>query len=267
MVNNIYAGKAVKILDITKHTNMERSFTLDAHIHGMPGQFVIVSLSHAGEIPISISGFSSTAIEITVRNIGKVTSKLFQLKVGDELHLRGPYGKSFPLEAFESRHLLIIAGGTGLAAVKPLLEYSLDNDEYKPKKLNLLVGFKSPKHLLFKKELDHWQKKGQVLVTVDTTEGETEAWAGGIGFVVDFVKHIGGIGSETKVVLVGPPLMITNTVRELVRNNVREENIWTSFERHMKCGVGKCGHCRIRDKYVCLDGPVFNYVEAKSLID
>ncbi len=267
MVNNIYAGKAVKILDITKHTNMERSFTLDAHIHGMPGQFVIVSLSHAGEIPISISGFSSTAIEITVRNIGKVTSKLFQLKVGDELHLRGPYGKSFPLEAFESRHLLIIAGGTGLAAVKPLLEYSLDNDEYKPKKLNLLVGFKSPKHLLFKKELDHWQKKGQVLVTVDTTEGETEAWAGGIGFVVDFVKHVGGIGSETKVVLVGPPLMITNTVRELVHNNVREENIWTSFERHMKCGVGKCGHCRIRDKHVCSDGPVFNYVEAKLLID
>ena len=266
-MDNIYAGKAVKILGITKHTNMDRSFTLDANIHGAPGQFVMVSLSHAGEIPVSISGFSSTAVEITVRNIGKVTSKLFQLKVGDKVRLRGPYGEKFPLEAFEGRHLLVIAGGTGLAAVKPLLEHCLDNDEFKPKKLNLLAGFKSPKHLLFEKELDRWQKKGEVFVTVDTTEGETEAWAGGIGFVVDFVKHVGGIGAETNVVLVGPPLMITNTVRELVRNNVREENIWTSFERHMKCGVGKCGHCRIRDKYVCLDGAGFNYVETKSLID
>jgi len=267
MMDNIYAGKAVKILDITKHTNMERSFILDTNIQGAPGQFVMVSLSHAGEIPISISGFSSTAIEITVRNVGKVTSRLFRLKVGDELNLRGPYGKSFPLEVFEGQHLLIIAGGTGLAAVKPLLEYCLDDNEYKLKKLNLLVGFKSPKHLLFKKELDRWQNKGEVLVTVDTTEGETEAWAGGIGFVVDFVKHVGGIGAETRVVLVGPPLMITNTVRELVHNNVRQENIWTSFERHMKCGVGKCGHCRIRDKHVCLDGPIFNYVETKTLID
>lgn len=266
-MDNIYASKAVKILSITKHTNIERSFTLDAPIHGMPGQFVMISLLHAGEIPISISGFSSTTIEITVRNVGKVTSKLFQLKVGDEIYLRGPYGESFPLDVFEGQHLLIIAGGTGLAAVKPLLEYFLDDNEYHPKKLNLLVGFKSPKDLLFKNELNAWQKKSEVFVTVDTTEGETEAWAGGIGFVVDFVKHIGGIGSETKVVLVGPPLMITNTVRELVHNNVREENIWTSFERHMKCGVGKCGHCRIRDKHVCLDGPVFNYVEAKSLID
>ena len=139
MMDNIYAGKTVKISGITKHTNIERSFTLEAHIHGMPGQFVMVSLSHTGEIPVSISGFSSTAIEITVRNVGKVTSKLLQLKVGDELQLRGPYGKSFPLEVFKDRHLLVIAGGTGLAAVKPLLEYCLDDDDYKPKKLNLLV--------------------------------------------------------------------------------------------------------------------------------
>ena len=92
MMDNIYAGKTVRISGIRKHTNMERSFTLDADIHGMPGQFVMVSVSHAGEIPVSISGFSSRAIEITVRNVGKVTSKIFQLKVGDELKLRRPDG-------------------------------------------------------------------------------------------------------------------------------------------------------------------------------
>ncbi len=266
-MDNIYAGRSVEILEIDKHTNMEWSFKLGGHIQGIPGQFVIVSLAQVGEIPISISGFHSTGVEITVRNVGKVTSELFHLKAGDEFYLRGPYGQGFPLDIFKNQHLLIIAGGTGVAAVKPLVEYCLYDGRHKIKKLDVLVGFRSPKHLLFSKELERWGKNSGVIVTVDTTEGETEAWAGGIGFVVDFVKHVGDIGPETKVVVVGPPLMITNTVRELVRHNVRDDNIWTSLERHMKCGVGKCGHCRIRDKYVCLDGPVFNYVEAKSLID
>lgn len=266
-MDNIYAGRPVKILEIDKHTNMERSFRLDTHVEAIPGQFVMVSLAQAGEIPISISGFCSTSMEITVRNAGRVSSELFDLKAGDELYLRGPYGQGFPLEAFESQHLLIIAGGTGAAAIKPLVEYCLNDDKHKIRKLDVLLGFRSPKHVLFRKELKHWEKNAGVIVTVDTTEDEIEAWAGGIGFVVDFVKHVGDIGPETKVVVVGPPLMITNTTRELVRHNVQEVNIWTSLERHMKCGVGKCGHCRIRDKYVCLDGPVFDYVEAKSLID
>lgn len=266
-MDSIYAGKPVRIVQIQKHTKLERSFTLDVRLEGTPGQFVMVSIPHTGEIPISISGFTSTTIEITVRNAGKVTSEMFRLRTGDELCLRGPYGQGYPLEAFEGEALLIIAGGTGLASVKPLAEYYIDDERHKLKKLDILVGFRSPKHTLFKKKLEHWRRDCGVIVTVDTTEDETEAWAGGIGFVVDFVKHIGGIGSETKVAVIGPPLMITNTTRELFRHNVREENVWLSFERHMKCGVGKCGHCRIQDKYVCLDGPVFNYVEAKALID
>ena len=266
-MDNIYMGRPVEILKIDKHTNAEMSFKLGAHIQGIPGQFVIVSLAQVGEIPISISGFSSKGVEITFRKVGKVTSELSHLKAGDELYLRGPYGKGFPIEFFESQRLLVIAGGTGVAAIKPLVEYCLHDDKHKIKKLDVLVGFRSPKHILFRKELKRWEKNYGVIVTVDTTEDETEAWAGGIGFVVDFVKHVSDIGPKTKVVVVGPPLMITNTVRELIHHDVRDDNIWTSLERHMKWGVGKCGHCRIRDKYVCLDGPVFNYVEATSLID
>lgn len=266
-MDNIYAGQPVEILKIDKHTNMERSFQLDDRIQGIPGQFVMVSLAQIGEIPISISGFHSTGVEITFRNVGKVTSALSRLKTGDELYLRGPYGRGFPVEVFEGQHLLIIAGGTGVAAVKPLVEYFLYGNKHQITKLDILVGFRSPKHLLFRKELKRWGQNAGVLVTVDTTEDETEAWAGGIGFVVDFVKHVRDIGPDTQVVVVGPPLMMTNTVRELIHHHVRDHNIWTSLERHMKCGVGKCGHCRIRDKYVCLDGPVFNYVEAQSLMD
>lgn len=267
MVSNIYEGNEVKIVKIHKHTNLERTFTLDSGLDGCAGQFVMVSVAHAGEIPISISGFGSETFEITVRQTGKVTSSLFDRKVGDSVSFRGPYGEGFPLTDFQDEHLLIIAGGTGLAAVKPLIEHCLGDSTRAVKKLDLLIGFKSPKHVLFKKELKKWERSGGVIVTVDTTEGDAESWAGGIGFVVDFVKHVDDLGPETKVVVIGPPLMMTNTVRELSRHKVCCKNIWTSFERHMKCGVGKCGHCRIRDKYVCIDGPVFNYVEAQSLID
>jgi anaerobic sulfite reductase subunit B len=119
--------------------------------------------------------------------------------------------------------------------------------------------------VLFAHELKRWQKTFRVTTTVDNDE--EYAWMGSIGFVVDFIKDVPTVGDETRVVLIGPPLMMTNSIRELARHGVREEHVWVSLERHMKCGVGKCGHCRIREKCVCLDGPVFNYIEAKQLID
>ena len=267
-MDNIYAATSVKILDVTAYTSTERSFTLDVKVPAFPGQFMMVSLPHAGEIPIAVSRFSADSIDITVRNVGKVTSSLFRLRPGNEIFLRGPYGQGFPLDIFEGQHLLVIAGGSGLAAVRPLVEnYLQASHQHRLKQLDVLVGFKSPKHVLFKADLKHWNRHGGVVVTVDTHEDETESWVGGIGFVVDFIEAVMNIGPETFVVVAGPPLMMSNSVKELLRHRVREERIWLSFERHMKCGVGKCGHCRIRDKYVCVDGPVFSYVEARELID
>ena len=266
-MENIYASRPAKILKITKHTDIEWSFLLETTIDYTPGRYIFVSLPHISEAPITISGFKSEAIEITVRNVGLVTSEIFKLKTGDTLYYRGPYGNLFPLETFDNEHLLLIAGGSGVAAIKSLIEYYLYYSQDKLKRLDLVVGFKTPKHLLYKEELKKWAKDSSVIITVDSHEDEDEAWQGGIGFVVDFIKNIKDIDSNTKVVVVGPPIMMTNTVREVLRYNIQEENIWLSFERHMKCGVGKCGHCRIRDKYVCLDGPVFNYIEAKELID
>ncbi|MES0490345.1 MAG: anaerobic sulfite reductase subunit AsrB [Leptospirales bacterium] len=270
-MENSYNSKPAKILNITKHTQVEWSFLLETTIEYTPGQFVFVSLPHVSEIPITISGFRKNAIEITVRNVGTVTSELFKLKVGDAIYYRGPYGELFPLDQYDNEHLLLIAGGSGMAAVKSLveyyLEYSLKNNKPKLKKLDLVVGFRTPKHVLYAKELKKWGKNSDVIVTVDKHEDEDESWLGGVGFVVDFIKDIQDLGRNSRVVVVGPPVMMTNTVRELLSYNIQEKNIWLSFERHMKCGIGKCGHCRIRDKYVCLDGPVFNYIEAKSLID
>ncbi len=267
-MSNVYSGKPARILNITKHTEVERSFQLQFSTpHQVPGQFVMVSLPQVGEVPISISGFTSDGIELTIRATGKVTSGLFRLKARDTLYVRGPYGQGFPLETFGNQHLLLIAGGSGVGAIKALIEGYISGNQQQVKMLDILVGFRSPKHLLFKKELKEWAKDRKVVVTVDKTEDDYESWAGGVGFVVSFIKDIQHLGAETHVVIVGPPLMMTNSVRELLLHNVREDNIWLSFERHMKCGVAKCGHCRIRDKYVCLDGPVFSYVEARSLID
>jgi len=265
-MNNIYESHPARILDIKKHTDVDWSFILDAQVPEAPGQFIMMSLPEVGEAPVTISGFTSSTMEITVRNVGRVTSQLFQLKIGECLHFRGPYGNLFPLDIFENKHLLLIAGGSGMAAVKSLVEYYV-REPHQLREMDLLVGYKSPQHILYKKELQHWERDCGVVVTVDKHENEEESWAGGIGFVVDYVKHVKDIGPKTQVVLVGPPIMMTNTVKELLQHKVLEENIWLSFERHMKCGVGKCGHCRIRDKYVCIDGPVFSYVEAKQLID
>lgn len=265
MTENIYAGRPAEILEKRKQTDTEWSFLLRAEIQATPGQFVIVSLPAVGEVPISISGFKPHAVEVTIRNIGKVTSHICKLNPGDALYLRGPYGRGFPLEAFKDRHLLIIVGGSAIAAAKPLVEHVLDSHQGSVVRLDVLAGFRSPRHILFHQELNQWKKKCNVVLTVDNDEDY--AWMGSTGFVVSFIKDVRRLGEETRVVLIGAPPMMTNSVRELLRCGVREENIYLSFERHMKCGVGKCGHCRIRDKYVCVDGPVWSYQEAKELID
>jgi anaerobic sulfite reductase subunit B len=270
-LDNIYLPNPVKVLDIRKHTQTEWSFLLDYKVEEEPGKFVMVSLPYAGEVPISISGFDSRGIELTIRNVGQVTSRIFKLNQGDIIYVRGPYGNSFPLGKFKDEHLLIIAGGSALAAVKPVIECYINGHSSTLRRLDVLAGFRSPKHILFREDIERWKKSRisdkciDIEVTVDSDEDY--AWMGSIGFVVNFIKNVKDIGEDTRAIVIGPPLMMKNSVRELLGCKIKEENIWLSFERHMKCGVGKCGHCRICDKYVCIDGPVFNYTEAKELID
>ena len=264
-MDNIYFGKAAKVLEVKKHTLTEWSFVLALDIEKVPGQFVMVYLPGTGEVPISISGFKNQAIEITVRSAGKVTSQICKITPGDQLYLRGPYGNGFPLNEFEDKHLLLIVGGSAIAPIKPLVDYYIGNNHIRLKSLDILAGFKSPRHVLFRDELNQWKKKCNLRLTVDNDEDY--AWMGSIGFVIDYIKEVEDLNQDTRAIIIGPPLMMTNSVRELLRHKVKKENIYVSFERHMKCGTGKCGHCRIRDKYVCLDGPVFNYTEVKELID
>jgi anaerobic sulfite reductase subunit B len=267
---NIYTSTPTKIVDIIKHNALEWAFRLAYPAASAPGKFIIVSIAGEGEVPISVSGFYGETLEITVRKAGEVTSALFEKKVGDTIGVRGPYGNTFPIADFFGKHLLVIAGGSAVAAIKAIVNYYHTETTCSLRHLDIIVGFRSPKHILFKDDLkvwEDWATRCNVVMSVDTNEDPADAWKGKIGFVTNYIKDIRHLNKDSRAIVVGPPRMMENCVKELLAHGVQEENIWLSFERHMKCGVGKCGHCRISDKYVCNDGPIFNYRQAKEMID
>ncbi|CEK31934.1 anaerobic sulfite reductase subunit B [[Clostridium] sordellii] len=262
---NPYIPVGAEILEIIKHTEIEWTFRTKCNSKGvLPGQFYEISIPKYGESPISVSGTGKDYIDFTIRKVGKVTDEIFSYKVGDKFFLRGPYGNGFDISFYEDREIVVVAGGSGLAPVRGIMDYYYDNFE-KCKSFKLIVGFKSPKDILFKDDLKRWSEKLDVIVTVD---GAEEGYEGHIGLVTKYIPflEIKNIDNVSAIV-VGPPMMMKFTVGEFLKRDLDEKNIWVSYERKMCCGVGKCGHCKMDDTYICIDGPVFNYFEAKKLID
>lgn len=265
-MNNPYIPIPYPIIHIKHQTDIDYTYRLACDMNPENGQFVEISIPKIGEAPISISDFGEGYIDMTIRRVGKVTDYLHQLKVGDKLFLRGPYGKGFPLKQYKGKHLIITAGGTGLAPVKSIINY-FDQRPEEIEKIDLIIGFKSSKDILFKEEIEEWKlnEKFNVIVTIDKEE---EGWKGHVGLVTQYVASLDFPEKEDlEVIVVGPPLMMKFTALEYLRIGVPEEQLWVSFERKMSCGIGKCGHCKIDETYVCLEGPVFNYSKAKFLID
>ena len=262
---NPYIPVGAEILEIIKHTEIEWTFRTKCNSKGvLPGQFYEISIPKYGESPISVSGTGKGYIDFTIRKVGKVTDEIFSYKVGDKFFLRGPYGNGFDISLYEDREIVVVAGGSGLAPVRGIMDYYYDNFE-KCKSFKLIVGFKSPKDILFKDDLKRWSEKLDVIVPVD---GAEEGYEGHIGLVTKYIPslEIKNIDNVSAIV-VGPPMMMKFTVGEFLKRNLYEKNIWVSYERKMCCGLGKCGHCKMDDTYICIDGPVFNYFEAKKLID
>ncbi|MEL7565266.1 MAG: FAD-binding oxidoreductase, partial [Dehalobacterium sp.] len=203
MKNNIYLSEKVEILDVMPQTNIDYTFRLRApQINPLSGQFLQVSIPKVGEAPISISDFTEDYIELTIRKAGKLTEVINTLKPGDYLFVRGPYGNGFPLKVYEGKHLIIAAGGTGLAPVKSII-----NNYYQHPKdvasLNILAGFKTPDDILFKDEINSWGKRFSVLVTVDKAD---DRWQGNIGLITKYVPEIKFQDkANTHVIVVGPP--------------------------------------------------------------
>lgn len=264
MLNNDYIPFPSEIREVIRHTDIEYTFRMAYDGPSRPGQFFEVSIPKFGEAPISISGQGEGYVDLTIRRVGRVTGEVFERYAGERLMLRGPYGNGFDVDLFKGRELVVVAGGTGLSPVRGVIDYfSRNRDEISS--VSLIAGFKSPADILFFEDIGRWKKNLNVILTVDCATEDTMCQ---IGLVTEHIPdlHFAKV-DEARAIVVGPPAMMRFTTQGLRGVGIQEENIWISHERKMCCGLGKCGHCKINDAYVCLDGPVFNFAEARDLLD
>ena len=262
-MENVYIPFASEILEVIKHTEKEFTFRMEYRGIVKPGQFFEVSIPKYGEAPISVSGIGENFVDLTIRRVGRVTNEVFEHYQGQKLLMRGPYGNGFDVDAFLDGETVVVAGGTGVSPVRGVIE-ALSRGEQAAKKY-VIVGFRSPDDMLFRSDLRNWDGRLNLILTVDRAE---EGYAGNVGLVTKYIQDLPlADPSNARAVVVGPPAMMRFTIIELQKKGFRDENITVSYERKMCCGLGKCGHCRIGDKYVCIDGPVFPYNEAKALLD
>lgn len=271
-MNNPYLPNPVIIKSIKRETADIKTFTvsfkdkvLNKRFSFKPGQFVEASLFGYGEAPISIS--SSPLIkgefDLSIKRVGLLSSKLHSLREGEEFFVRGPYGNGFDMEVLSGRDILFVGGGIGLAPLKGVILAILKQRD-KFGEVVLLYGAKTPSDIVFNKDLKEWSKRKDISVFL-TVDKEEKSWKGNVGVVTTLFKFLKADTNNRVGIICGPPVMIPFVIAELLKFKVREEEIIVSLERHMKCGIGKCGHCNISEKYVCIDGPVFTYSQLKTL--
>ncbi|HTX66664.1 MAG TPA: FAD/NAD(P)-binding protein [Opitutaceae bacterium] len=231
-----------------------------------PGQFAQVSLWGAGEFPASLPP-SPTEAEtfFTIRQVGSVTNALHQLRPGDQFAVRGPYGNGFRMEDYSGRNLVFVAGGIGLIPLRSCIVYALAHrDRYQ--RIQIFHGAKTPRELMYVPNLQEWGRTPGVECHL-TVDRATAGWEGHVGVVGSLFKQPGTTVpvENTTAFVCGPPVMFRFVIRDLLAMGFAEQNIVSTLERYMKCGVGKCGHCCIGVAYVCVDGPVFTYQQIKKL--
>ena len=227
----------------------------------LPGQFNMLYVFGAGEVPISMSGDPANpgAMTHTVRAVGAVTKAMSRLGRGDAIGVRGPFGASWPVEEAAGKDVVIVAGGIGLAPLRPVIYHILARrEEYG--RVALLYGARAPGDILYQSELEKWRGRFdlQVEATVDNVPA-SQKWRGHVGVVTTLVAGAGFDSARTIAMVCGPEVMMRFTVVELQKRGVSEESVFISMERNMKCAVGFCGHCMFGPTFICKDGPVFRF--------
>ncbi len=239
-----------------------------------PGQFNMLSLFGSGEVPISVSRILDRgSYEHTIRGVGRVTHPLIAVKRGDLVSLRGPYGTPWSAAAAKDRHAVLIAGGLGLAPLRPLLHECLARPkDYRS--ITLILGAREPQAIAFQKELTKLEKNRalHLLQTVDhlpqlPTRGKAWPWKGHVGVVTKLLPAAISEPKLTTAYICGPEVMMRFAAEDLIRCGVDAGSIYVSLERSMKCAVGVCGHCQLGQQFICRSGPVYPYPQVKSLIE
>jgi len=268
----IYLPQLAVIDQMVDETADTKTFTLhfddpkyNEQFRYKPGQFVEASVFGVGEAPF---GFCSNpnhpgSFSITVRAIGQVTRAMHQLKAGDFLGIRAPLGNCFPLDEVRGLDMLFVAGGIGLPPLKSLIEPMLDVREQFGR-FTILYGARTPADRVYKPLLAEWEGRQDICFR-QTVDAPTEDWKGSVGVVTTLFEKVPIDPSRTVAFTCGPPVMIRFVIQDLLAMGLPEDHIISTLERYMKCGVGKCGHCAIGHKYICVDGPVFSWRQIKKL--
>ena len=250
-----------EILDIIPETPDTKTFYFKPKARleePKPGQFTEIYIPGVGEAPVSVSGMEPDGVIIqTIRSIGTLTEYLFKLGRGDLIGIRGPYGKGWPIEKLKDKDVLIVGGGIGLAPLRPVIrEVEKNRRDYG--RLSILYGARNPSLLLYRYEFDEYRKipNSELLLTVDRAD---ETWTGNVGVVTQLIPKASVDPRNAVALVCGPEIMMRFTVKALEKQGFKENQIYLSLERRMKCGVGLCGHCQVGPYFVCRNGPVFPY--------
>lgn len=227
-----------------------------------PGQFAMLYAPLVGESAISFSGIRNGVVEHTVRRVGKVTTILTNLSPGDVIGWRGPYGKPWPMSEARGRDLIVVAGGIGMAPLRPVIHRRISEGE--AGRTILLYGARTPNQFLYRKEMGEWRDAGvDVRLTIDKPH---PSWSGRTGFVTDLIPEALEIARDPLVFICGPEIMMKVAIRVLRKSGADLGRVWVSLERKMRCGFGSCGYCQIGPIFVCRHGPTFRADELRGVL-
>jgi len=275
-MENIYKPYLMNISDVTDEAPGVRTFRLNflnedegKNFKFQAGQFALYSAFGYGESTFCIASSPTRKdyVECTFRQAGRVTNALSELNAGDTIGFRGPYGNVFPIEEWEGKNLVFVAGGIALPPLRSVIWNCLDlRDKYK--NITIVYGAKTVADLVYKRELKEWDARDDVnLVTTVDPGGETSDWNGKVGFVPTVVEQTAPDSQDTIAIVCGPPIMIKFTLPVLEKLGFKQEKVYTTLENRMKCGLGKCGRCNIGCTYICKEGPVFTAEEIGRMPD
>ena len=268
ITENSYVPLISTIKSVQDLTPTEKVFEVELpggrQLNHDPGQFVQLLVPGIGEAPISIcSSPTDSNFHLTIRRVGDVTTAIHNMKEGDKVGIRGSFGNGFPVEEMKGSDVLIIAGGIGLAPLRSVIRYILANRaEYG--EFTILHGARTPSDRLFKDELLRWADSSEINL-LETVDHPDESWSGHSGVITTLFKGLTVDPSRTYALVCGPPVMYRFVILECLGRGIPNKQILVSLERHMKCGLGKCGHCQINGVYTCQDGPVFTFNQVRNL--